>query len=108
MQNQQQQYPGGMMPMQAMGLQPQGQMHALNQMVQQQAPRNFVKVDNQCTLYVGNLTATTLDNDLFKFFARHGFKLKSAKVMINKSTYKSMCYGYLNFYTQDDALKCLA
>ena len=29
-------------------------------------------------LYVGNLTATTFDNDLFKFFKSKGYKIKSA------------------------------
>jgi len=58
-------------------------------------------------LYVGNLTATTFDNDLFKFFKSKGYKIKSAHVMIDKKTNKSQCFGYLNFYSQDEADKCL-
>jgi polyadenylate-binding protein len=27
--------------------------------------------------------------------------------MLNKETSKSKCYGYLNFYTEEDALRCL-
>ena len=34
--------------------------------------------DNKLCLYVGNLTATTFDNDLFKFFKNKGYKLRNA------------------------------
>lgn len=34
--------------------------------------------DNSLCLYVGNLTATTFDNDLFKFFKNKGYKLRNA------------------------------
>jgi len=62
--------------------------------------------DNSVCLYVGNLTPTTFDNDLFKFFKNKGYKLRNAQVMLDMSTKKSKQYGYLNFYTQEEALKC--
>lgn len=66
-----------------------------------------VLVDNSCTLYVGNLTNTTFDNDLYKFFSSKGYKIKSAKVMIDQNSKRSKCFGYLNFYNQEEAVKCL-
>jgi len=36
------------------------------------------------SLYVGNLTPNTFDNDLYKHFQAKGYKIASAKVMIDK------------------------
>lgn len=70
-------------------------------------PRERPAYDNKLSLYIGNLTQTTFDNDLFKFFKNKGFSLRNAQVMLNRETRKSKCYGYLNFYTEDEANRCL-
>jgi len=62
--------------------------------------------DNSTCLYVGNLTQTTFDNDLFKHFTSKGYKLKNAKVMLDYSTKRSKCFGYLNFFEQSEAKRC--
>lgn len=69
-------------------------------------PREKVKYDNATCLYVGNLSPTTFDNDLFKHFAAKGYRLKNAKVMLDQTTRKSRCFGYLNFFTQEEAIRC--
>lgn len=63
--------------------------------------------DNNLCLYIGNLTPTTFDNDIFKFFKNRGYNLRNAQVMLNNETRKSKCFGYLNFYKADEAERCL-
>lgn len=70
-------------------------------------PRPKPEYNNKLSLYIGNLTPTTFDNDLFKFFKNRGYNLRNAQVMLNNETRKSKCYGYLNFYTEDEAQRCL-
>ncbi len=48
------------------------------------------------------------DLDLYKFVQSKDFKLKSAKVVLDRKTSKSRGYGYLQFYTQAEAERCLA
>ncbi len=38
------------------------------------------------SLYVGNLSNITFDQDLYKFFQSKGYKLAGAKVMFNRET----------------------
>lgn len=59
-------------------------------------------------LYVGNLSQKTFDLDLYKYFHVKGYKLASAKVMFDRDTSKSKGYGYLNFYNETEALRCLS
>lgn len=42
----------------------------------QQRPKP--QYDNKLCLYIGNLTATTFDNDIFKFFKNRGYNLRNA------------------------------
>jgi len=63
--------------------------------------------NNKLSLYCGNLTATTFDNDLFKFFKSKGYQIRNAQVMLDKESRKSKRFGYLNFYTEDEATRCL-
>lgn len=63
---------------------------------------------NLIGLYVGNLSQKTFDLDLYKYFQCKGYKLASAKVMFDRETSKSKGFGYLNFYNQEEALRCLA
>lgn len=58
------------------------------------------------TLYVGNLSDKTFDLDLHKFFSRK-YHIASAKVMFDNESKRSKCFGYLNFYSQEEADKCL-
>lgn len=73
-----------------------------------QAPRPKRDYPPQYSLYVGNLSDKTYDLDLYKFFTSHGFTVSSAKVMYDKDTEKMRGFAYLNFYSQDEALKCLS
>ena len=66
------------------------------------------KFESSHTLYIGNLSSTTFDNDLFKHFSSKGFKIASAKVMVDANTRKSRCFGYLNFYSAEEATRCLS
>lgn len=59
------------------------------------------------TLYAGNLSDKTFDLDLLKFFSTKGYKIASAKVMFDMETKRSKGFGYLNFYSQDEANRCL-
>lgn len=70
-------------------------------------PKPKPTYDNRLCLYIGNLSNTTFDNDLFKFFKNKGYSLRNAQVMVNNDTRKSKCYGYLNFYNEEEAQRCL-
>jgi len=70
-------------------------------------PRPKPTYDNRLCLYIGNLSNTTFDNDLFKYFKNKGYSLRNAQVMVNNETRKSKCYGYLNFYNEEEAQRCL-
>jgi len=59
------------------------------------------------SLYVGNLSNITFDQDLYKFFQSKGYKLAGAKVMFNRETSQSRCFGYLNFHSSEEAERCL-
>lgn len=87
----------------------QGQqmMQNLGMLMQPQGPKVKKEYDNSVCLYVGNLTPTTYDNDLYKFFKSKGYKLRNGQVMIDRETKKSKCFGYLNFYSQEEAQRCL-
>ena len=59
-------------------------------------------------MHVGNLPKESFyDLDLYKFFNSKGYKLFSAKVVLDKKTSKSYGYGYLTFKQQEDAERCL-
>ena len=75
--------------------------------IQQQPPQKR-DYSNIFTLYVGNLSDKTFDLDLLKFFNTKGYKLASVKVMFNPETKRSKGFGYLNFYSQEEADRCLA
>lgn len=49
----------------------------LNNLTQQQ-PKPKPEYNNSLCLYIGNLTPTTFDNDLFKFFKNKGYSLRNA------------------------------
>lgn len=60
------------------------------------------------SIHVGNLPKDSFfDLDLFKFFTSKGYKLKRAKVILDKKTSKSYGYGYITFNTEEEALRCL-
>lgn len=45
--------------------------------------------------------------DLYKFFKNNGYAIMGVKVIFNKETKFSKGYGYLNFYAEDEAQRCL-
>ena len=90
-------------PMMGMGYGNQGQFSNMNM----GGPRPKQTYDNRLCLYIGNLSNTTFDNDLFKFFKNKGYSLRNAQVMVNNETRKSKQYGYLNFYNEEEAKRCL-
>lgn len=61
------------------------------------------------SLYVSNLPKESFfDLDFYKFFTSRGYKLMKAKVAIHKRTSKPLGYGYLQFYHQNEADRCLS
>jgi len=58
------------------------------------------------SVYVGNLPQNFYDLDLFKCFTSRGFKLCRATVASDKVTKKTLRYGFLQFYTQEEAERC--
>jgi RNA recognition motif-containing protein len=59
-------------------------------------------------VYVGNLpTSSFYDLDLYKFFSSRGYKLSKSKVVLDKNTSKPKGYGYLTFYSQAEADRCM-
>ncbi|XP_071685633.1 polyadenylate-binding protein 6-like [Rutidosis leptorrhynchoides] len=48
------------------------------------------------TLYVGDLHSDTTENDLYTLFSKIG-PLSSVRICRDRVSYKSLCYGYVNF-----------
>lgn len=60
------------------------------------------------SVYVGNLpTQSFYDLDLYKYFTSRGYKVSKSKVVLDKATSKPRGYGYLTFYTQQEADKVI-
>ena len=66
------------------------------------------RFDTACCLNISNLSPTTYDNDLFKHFNGAGYKIASVRVILDHTTSKSKCFGYLNFHSSEEAQRCLA
>ena len=61
------------------------------------------------SVYVGNLpTQSFYDLDLYKMFSSKGYKVQKSKVVLDKQSSKPKGYGYLTFYTQEEADRCIA
>lgn len=70
-------------------------------------PRNDNK-EHPPGIYVANLpTENFYDLDFFKFFTSKNYKVSKAKVVLDKKTSKPRGFGYLSFYTQEEADRCL-
>ncbi|XP_078181164.1 polyadenylate-binding protein 7-like [Carex rostrata] len=54
-------------------------------------------------LYVGDLSATVKDENLFEFFQKENLKIFTVKVCRDVQTGESLGYGYANFLTHEDA-----
>ena len=93
----------------AMGGRP-GLNYPAEQLVQNlgmERPRHSEK-SQQPSVYVGNLpTQSFYDLDLHKYFTTRGYKLSKSKVVLDKNTGKPRGYGYLTFYTQAEADRCI-
>ena len=91
---------------------PQGMPQGMPQIpfggMRQQQPLVKKDFSQYYSLYVGNLSNITFDQDLYKFFQSKGYKLAGAKVMFNRETSQSKCFGYLNFHSAEEAERCLA
>lgn len=60
------------------------------------------------SVYVGNLpTQSFYDLDLYKYFSSRGYKVAKSKVVLDKNTSKPRGYGYLTFYSQEEADRCI-
>ena len=60
------------------------------------------------SVYVGNLpTQSFYDLDLYKYFTSRGYKVAKSKVVLDKNTSKPRGYGYLTFYTPEEADRCI-
>jgi polyadenylate-binding protein len=46
--------------------------------------------------------------DLYKYFSSRGYKIQKSKVVLDKNTSKPRGYGYLTFYTQEEADRCIS
>ncbi|KAJ4760516.1 Polyadenylate-binding protein [Rhynchospora pubera] len=55
------------------------------------------------SLYVGDLSPTVKDENLFEFFQKENLKIVTVKVCRDMQTGESLGYGYANFLTHDDA-----
>lgn len=53
-------------------------------------------------LYVGNLGANVGDSDLQQLFSAHG-SILSAKVIMDRDTNTSKCFGFVEMSTADEA-----
>lgn len=55
-------------------------------------------------LYVGDLSATVKDENLFEFFQKENLKIFTVKVCRDVQTGESLGYGYANFLTHEDGI----
>jgi len=60
------------------------------------------------SLCVSGLSEKTYDLDLYKFFTSQKYQVASAKVMRDRETEKLRGFAYLNFYSEEEAERCLA
>jgi RNA recognition motif-containing protein len=78
--------------------------------MQTQAPGGAPPVKREFmgySLYIGNLSPKTFDLDLYKYFKAQGYAIAGVKVMFSKESRQSRGYGYLNFYSDEEAQRCL-
>ena len=57
---------------------------------------------------MGNLPKESFyDLDLYKYYTSRQYNVKKAKVVLDKKTSRSFGYGYLAFYTEEEADRCV-
>ena len=58
---------------------------------------------------MGNLPEKSFfDLDLKKFFEGHGYKIKAATVASDSNKTKTLGYGYVTFYDEEELERCLS
>lgn len=58
-------------------------------------------------MYIGNLPDNVYDTDIYQFFKHAGYQIGSSKVIFNKDTKQHEGFGYINFFTPEEAERCL-
>ncbi|KAL6133509.1 hypothetical protein ACLB2K_065744 [Fragaria x ananassa] len=59
------------------------------------------------SLYVGDLSPYTTENDLHEAFNNENKTVASVRVCRDTNTGRSLCYGYVNFINTDDAIHAI-
>lgn len=80
----------------------QHQEHPQDQNQFQNQPRN----NEECRLFVGNLSWGTTDDALHDAF--HKFNVTRAKVIFDRVSGRSRGFGFVSFATQDDAERAMS
>jgi RNA recognition motif-containing protein len=87
-----------------------GQRYNNNHAAQRSQKRQDVKkiLNELPSLHVKNLPSENFyDLDFFKFFNSRGYRVKNAKVVLDKHPGRTRGYGYLQFIDRADAEKCM-
>jgi cold-inducible RNA-binding protein len=61
---------------------------------------------NESRLFVGNLSYQTMENDLQEYFSQAGV-VSSVNLMLDKFTGKSRGFAFIEFSTQEEAVKAV-
>jgi polyadenylate-binding protein len=62
---------------------------------------------NASSLYIGDLHPEVNESELFELFKTNSINTFSIKICRDTSTSASLCYGYVNFYSMEDAERAL-
>ncbi len=71
-----------------------------------QQPKTDLLKDFYC-LYVGDLPKDFYTLDLYKLFDSSGFAIKKCKSIVDKNNGKSLGFGYIYFYTKEEAERAI-
>jgi len=63
-------------------------------------------MNNNCRLFIGNISFRTLENDLHDYFAQAGV-VTSCALMLDKNTGQSRGFAFIEFSTSEEAAKAV-